>query len=1071
MTILFADPRLVGSDDAAPSAQVTRTAMARHLTVMRPILERHGATVERSIGDALMAVFGLPVRHEDDALRALRAAHEMQAALAELNVEVADRFAVTFRQPIGVNTGAVVAGDPAEGQRLVTGDAVNIAARLAQQAGHGDTIVGEMTRRLVGGAATTAALEPVRLKGRVERVMAHRLLAVPRSASGRVHGLPLVGRDEELAALRRLLRTVVRRQQGRRVTVVGAAGVGKSRLIHEFLTEAGRTARVLRGRCLAYGDGITLWALLEIVQDAAGIGEDDDADTARARLADLVGDAADVRARIESIAGLDDTPYDVAELVWAVRWLIERLAAAGPLVLVVDDIHWAESTFIDIVGRLGATVGGPVMILCSARPALLEQHREFVGRARSVVLAPLTRMQCEQYLRLQLGDAAVSDAVVHRIARAAGGNPLFVEQFLSMLIDEGRLVRTDGRWQATDDLATLDVPASIEAVLAARLDRLPARERPTVGSAAVIGREFAQDAVVAIVDRGLRTHIPASLDVLTGRELVEPDDERLRTFRFQHQLIRDAAYHGLLKESRAILHERFVRYLDAREETRERATELQEIQGYHLEQAYHCWRQLGLDHHRVAAMGIDAADRLGSAGERALARGDMPAAASLLLRAAGVLPDDHRAKARALLLAGGALDEAGWFDRAVAAFDASAEAARAAGAPAAAEAAAIARSRLEYLTGRTPDAVRVGIQVDRALDRLTALADPDALSRAWQLRVDVDIAACRWAAAQRAANEVIDHARRAGNTVLERRSMRTLAFLAQKGPMPVAEAMAVCRDVLARVSADRRSAAMAQIDLAVLQAMRLDFDTARAACADARKTLAELGADTLAALVSLSLGPIELLADAPDRAEAALRRDLDALRRMGERNFVALTAALLAEAVYRQRRHAEARELLTFTREVAAPDDLAVQIVAGCVDGKLIGRDGDPATGAALLSEAVRLIETTDDPSGQADVWLDLAETLHVADECDHAIAAAEQARQRYLRKGNLAGIRRADRIARRLRAGRDPSRSPDPRAVAQSHVNRDVRAGDVTAPDREPAAPLGEVTAPGRDEPGGVSG
>jgi tetratricopeptide (TPR) repeat protein len=504
------------------------------------------------------------------------------------------------------------------------------------------------------------------------------------------------------------------------------------------------------------------------------------------------------------------------------------------------------------------------------------------------------------------------------------------------------------------------------------------------------------------------------------------DDES--DFRFQHQLIRDAAYHSLLKESRAVLHERLVRFLDERDQTRDRSTELTEIQGYHLERAYTYWRELGLTDRRVVELGLDAAHRLRAAGERALARGDMPAAASLLLRAADLLPDDHAGKPRVLLLAGGALDEAGWFDRALRAFDESARLARDTGASAAAEAATIARARLDYITGRATDIEQVGADVEAALDRLTALADPDALSRAWQLRLDVDIANCRWAAAQHAAGQLIDHAGRAGNVIMQRSGMRLLAFLAQKGPMPVAEATALCEDVIERVAADRRSAALARVDLALLTAMRLDFDRARAWCREAREVLGELGADTQAALISLSSGPIELSAGDPAQAEAELRRDYLALDRMGERNFISLTAALLAEAVYRQQRYGEAAEMVAFAREVAAHDDLAVHVIAASVEGKLTARRGDPATGVALVREAVELIETTEDPSGQGDVWLDLAEALHLAGEHHHAVAAAGESRERYLAKGNLAGVRRADRMAQRLRAGRDPQLGPDPR-------------------------------------------
>lgn len=1022
VTIVFADPKPATVDGAPLAADETRQVMARYIEVMRPILERHGGTVEKFIGDAMMAVFGLPLRHEDDAGRAVRAASEMQAALLDLNEELVERFGVRFSNPIGVNTGTVVAGDASTGQRLVTGDAVNVAARLEQTAGAGEVILGDLTRRLVGDAAEVAPLAPLTLKGKAEPVPAYRLLRMTGAGgTSRRHNLPLVGRDRELASLRAEFAAVARARRGARMTLIGDAGVGKSRLTHEFLQTARQDARVVQGQCLAYGDGITFWPLLRVVQDAAGITEGDDADTARARIAALVGDEPEVLARVESIAGLNDTPYAVPELVWAMRRFFELLAAARPLVVLFDDVHWAEETFLDAVEEIGRSLRAPVLLLCTARPVLLENHQTFVDEARAVLLAPMTDEQCARFLRLQLNDSGVDEQVLQRIVEAAGGNPLYLEQLLSMLIDEGRLRELDGHWRLVGDLATLEVPATIEALVAARLDRLATDERRTIEPAAVIGRSFMTEAVAHLVDVGLRPTVGERLNDLVERDLILPAGDAEPAYRFEHQLVRDATYSGLLKESRAILHERFVDWGDAVNVARDRATEFEEIQGYHLEQAYRYWRELGpLDGHAIA-VGVEGSRRLASAGERALARGDMAAAANLLGRAAELLPDGHEAQPRLLLHAGNALHETGSFDRAIAAYDASAAAAAALGNEAAAEAGRIESLRLQYLIGRLDDARDVGEEVARALERLAELGDPDALSRAWQLRLNVDMAACRWAATQVAANAVIEQARRAGNSVLEVRTMPLLAFLAQKGPMPVPEATAACREILERVSFDRRSTGSTQLELALLSAMALDFEQARLLCRDTRMVLGELGWEMQAALVSLASGPIELLADEPARAEAELRQDYDALERMQERNFISLTAALLAEAVYRQQRFDEATELVAFSRELAAPDDLAVQIIARSVDGKLMARRGDLDAGLALVREAVQLIETTEDPSGQGDALLDLAETLFLAGNGAEAAEAAVAARDRYALKGNLAGVRRAERIADSMAAGRDP--------------------------------------------------
>jgi hypothetical protein len=268
---------------------------------------------------------------------------------------------------------------------------------------------------------------------------------------------------------------------------------------------------------------------------------------------------------------------------------------------------------------------------------------------------------------------------------------------------------------------------------------------------------------------------------------------------------------------------------------------------------------------------------------------------------------------------------------------------------------------------------------------------------------------------------VIAQAQRAGNATLEVRTMPLLAFLAQKGPMPVAEATAACRHILERVAFDRRSTGLTQLELALLSAMALDLERARLLCRDTRQVLADLGWEMQLALVSLSSGPIELLADEPAQAEAELRQDFDALERMQERNFITLTAALLAEAVYRQRRFDEAAELVRYSRELAAPDDLAVQIIARSVAGKLRVRQGDAPGGLALVREAVALIEGTEDPAGQGDAQLDLAEACFLAGEPAAAGRAALTAEARYAAKGNLAGLTRAGRIAERIAAGRDP--------------------------------------------------
>jgi class 3 adenylate cyclase/tetratricopeptide (TPR) repeat protein len=1018
VTLVFADPTPTTRTGDAPAAAVLRTAMERFFEATRPIIERHGGTVEKFIGDAMMAVFGLSVRREDDAVRAARAASEITAAVQELNVALAQSGDVALGCRIGVNTGTVVAGDASLDQLLVTGDAVNVAARLQQAAAPGEVILGELTRRLVGDLATCEPLAPLTLKGKSTEVQAFRLLSVAPAGTAQAHALPLIGRAAELDVLRALFGAALGSQRPTRATIVGDAGVGKSRLTHEFLAQLEPATVVLRGNCLSYGDGITFWPLLMVIQAAAGIEFADDADEARARIVALPVDDS-VHDRLIALAGLSDAPFPVSELVWAVRRLLEAHAANGPVVLLIDDVHWAEPTLIDALEDLTASVTGPVMFLCTSRPGLDDEQARFVDAAAAVRLGPLSGAECRAFVSELLGGTEIDDAAVERISDAADGNPLFLEQLLAMFVDVGRLRQVGDRWTLVGDVSQLEIPASIEGSLADRLDRLPVDARKTIEPASVIGRTFEHDAVAHLADVQEPSLLDPSLVLLEEREMIHRGDDG-RTSRFQHQLIRDVTYGGLLKEARARLHEHLAEWMLAVADERDRGSEVEELQGFHLEQSYRYRAELGPVDDRGRAVGERAAQLLQSAGVRALERGDMPAAANLLVRASRLLVDDHPARATILIAAGNALHETGEIDEAVAMYDAAEASAVATASDALAETAAIERLRLQYLCGRVDDPSIVHERAERAIGSL-ASTDADALSRAWRLKLNVDIAACRWDAAHLAADEVITHATAAGNHLLAVRTMPLLAFLAQKGPAPVPAAITTCESLLDQVADDQRSRALTQLELATLVAMHGNLGQARAYYADTRSTLAELGWAMQASLVSLSSGPIELLADQAARAELELRRDYDALRRMDERNFISLVAALLAEAVYRQGRFDEASDLVDEARRLAAADDLAVHIVAGSVAAKCEARLECFDDAMKLASEAVGLVDSTEDPSGQADARLDLAEVRGLAGDVAAALSAVADATERYNRKGNVLGIARAARIGGAIRASADP--------------------------------------------------
>ena len=498
VTIVFSDLKGSTAMGEKLDSESLREVMTRYFDAMSAELERHGGVVEKFIGDAIMAVFGLPTVNEDDALRAVRAAAGMQRAQAVLNDELERHWGVRLTVRTGVNTGEVVSGDPTAGQRLVTGDAVNVAARLEQAAGAQEVLLGDLTYRLVRDFVDVEEVEPLELKGKSERVPAYRLVGV-REDTERQRRLdaPMVGRDAELEQLENALADAVESRRCRLVTVVGEAGVGKSRLIDEFVRSVEARATFVRGRCLPYGDGITYWPLAEAVRQVSGIVERDTTEAAREKLAALAGDA-DVEERMAAAMGLSPTSFPAAELTWGARKLFESLARSQPLVVLFEDIHWAESSFLELIEHLVSSADdASILVVCSTRHELVERLPEWstvLGSSR-IELERLTAAQTSAVADHLLGGTGLDERIRGRIVDSAQGNPLFVEQLLSMLVDEGLIRFESGSWHAAADIEDVSVPPTIQALLAARLDRLTTDERTAIEPAAVIGQTFVTDAV------------------------------------------------------------------------------------------------------------------------------------------------------------------------------------------------------------------------------------------------------------------------------------------------------------------------------------------------------------------------------------------------------------------------------------------------------------------------------------------------------------------------------------------------------------------------------------------------
>jgi class 3 adenylate cyclase/tetratricopeptide (TPR) repeat protein len=1029
VTIVFSDLKGSTALGEALDTESVREVLNVYFNAMKAVLERHGGTVEKFIGDAIMAVFGLPTLHEDDALRAVRAALEMKATLKVVNDRLEKGWGVRLENRTGVNTGDVVAGDVASGQRLVTGDAVNTAARLEQAAPALEILIGEPTYRLVRDSVEVEPVEPLELKGKAEPVPAYQLRsvrAVQDAISRRMHA-PMIGRLEELESLTGALDDVEEHGRPRLVTVVGPAGVGKSRLLREFLAREADRISAVRGRCLSYGDGITFWPLGEVIRQAADISDDDPLETARAKLMTLAGEEGrDAAERVAAAIGLSDATFPVRETFWGARRLLEVVARERPAVMLIDDVHWAEPTFLELLSYLLDSVEAPVLIVCSSRPDLLHDQIEWVDdkeHATWITLSPLSEEESARVVENVLG-AALEERLRARIIEAAEGNPLFVEHMVSMLIDEGVLRRDEtGAWVIIGDQRSITIPPSILALLTARLDRLSTAERAVIGRGAVIGQVFFRGGVEYLVGEPTRPLVEASLGGLKRKELIHPDESMFagqEAYRFAHILIRDAAYLGLLKRTRAELHERFVDWLE--EVASDRIKEYEEIRGYHLEQAYTVLMQLAPVDDHARQLGLRAAGYLASAGHRALARADLHAASNLLQRAATLLPPEDERRSRHLLDAGEALMELGEFRSAEMFLEAGIDSAARRGDSGLEATGRMMMLSLRYETAPEESGADVVAEVERTMPLLEELRQNEGLARAWRMLTLVHWEACRWGSSEIAARRMVEYARRAGNTQLEDRVLPALATCALYGPTPVPDAIERCTEILGRTGSDRKAAAVTKRALAHLEAMRGQFDRARELCRESRSSLEELGWKVQAAVTSQSSGPIELLAGDPVAAEVELLLDFAALDAMGEKYYLSTTAAFLAEALYQQDRLEDAAGYCAICRELASPDDISSQFLWRSIQGKILARTGDLENALSLGKEAVALIDPLEDPDAAASTLLDLAEIYELGGRLDDARDAARRAEALLDAKQDIVSRDRARKRLADLGSVHEPS-------------------------------------------------
>jgi class 3 adenylate cyclase/DNA-binding SARP family transcriptional activator/tetratricopeptide (TPR) repeat protein len=1033
VTVLFCDVTGSTSLGEQHDPEHLRRVMSRYYEEARAVLERHGGQVEKFIGDAVMAVFGIPILHEDDALRAVRAAVELREALSDLNDELERSFGVRIAVRTGVNSGEVIAGDPGGGHAFVAGDAVNVAKRLESAAGAGEILIGEPTFRLARDAVEAEAIDPLELKGKRERIAAYRLLNVTPGAPGHARRLdsPMVGRERELALLEDAYARAVRGQSCHLFTVLGTAGVGKSRLLAEALRSIAGDADVLTGACLPYGEGITFWPVLEIVKQATGISEDDSLDEARAKITALLEHdeaAAAVSERVTEVIGLARAAGTAEEGSWAVRKLLENLAQRRPVIVVFDDLNWAEPTLLDLLEHVAEwSRDAPILLICMSRPELLDLRPGWGGgkrNATTIFLEPLSGHESEVLIDNLVGGPALVGQVRERIQEASAGNPLFVEEMVSMLIDEGLLQRENGRWAAVEDLSRVRVPTSIQVLLASRLDQLSATERRVLERGAVEGNVFHLGAIEALGPPEDRPDLASSLSSLTRKDLVRPHRPAFageQGYGFRHPLIREATYEALPKQVRSELHEGYADWLE------QRAGEYEEIVGYHLEQAFLFRGELGPVSEEDLELGARASDLLASAGRRALARGDVPAAVDLLARAVLLQPEGSGARLELLPELGAALRESGEPSRAEEYLEEAFAEARATGNRGVELAALIERAALLLLSDPgTSD--RLLEEVEAAVPALEELGDHRVLAAAWTLvGLRFGLWRGRFARGEEALERALVHAREAGDRRQEAAILGYLCFAASQGPTPLPAAIERCNEILAQASGDPMVEAGVARNLAPLEARRGRFDEARRLADRAREGFEELGLQLVAqAAATLASGDIELLAGDYEAAERSLRAGLEALERMGERGYLSSVAAFLAEALYRQQRLDEAAELAARARETASEDDLWSQALSRGTGAKVLAAQGRAAEAERLAEEAVELVEATDALDLHGSALLGLAEVLLVTGRKEDAAARADEALALFERKGNEVSAQQARALIARaglasVTAGEDP--------------------------------------------------
>jgi class 3 adenylate cyclase len=1005
VTVLFCD--IEGSTELGDrlDPEALRGVIVRFFEVMREVVVRHHGTVDKFVGDGVMAVFGVPQLHEDDALRAVRAAIEMREALEELNEHYDRAFRLRLSIRIGINSGEILVGDALAGQGLVLGDAANLAARLEKAAPVGEIVIGLATQRLVRHAVGTEPVGPLLLKGKPEPIPAFRVLPGQPPVPLWAGPTPTIGREVERSLLLASYRRAVETRACQLVTVVGPAGIGKSRLATEVSAALAAEAGTIRGRCLPYGEAITFWPLVEALKQIRQLSELEDEGAFAARLADLLADERDAEPCATCIAqllGVADGGASIEETFWSVCRLLDHLSRRQPLVLVFDDVQWAAPAFLDLVEYLTRRCSAPVLIACLARPELFELRPDWPTHEPAttlISLEPLSDEESVAHIERLLGGGRLDADLQQRITRAAQGIPLYVEELLSALMHEGVLRRRNGDWLQSSPVSQLAVPPTIQALLATRLEQFDAGERALLERASIEGEVFHIGALAALAPEVERREAEPLLRGLVAKKLITPAPSSMageQAFRFHHLLLRDVVYDSLPKHRRASLHERFAEWLAVAAKGRIR--EYEEILAHHLEQAVGYRAALGSEGD-LASLSTRAAGHLASAGRRAADRGDAAAAANLLGRAVALLPPadgDHRTLLTDL---GEALLATGELPRAQDVLDEAIDAARA---DSDAEREWHARIvRLAVQMQLDPDVEAMREELEAGIRFLEERGAERALAQAWLLMGSVHNMGCSGELALAALERALVHADRGAAARDRSVILCTLAALAPFGPTPVDENVRRLETILAEAVGHSHVEAAAQGALCWMHGACGRFDEARRLGALAHATLERLGLRVALARLSMRRAWVELFADDPGAAEALLREGHTVLAEIGENSHRSSVAAYLAHALWAQGRDDDAYRFTEMSEEASASGDVISHVVWRGARAKVLARRGVAAEAERLARDGADRASRTDYLVMRGESLLDLAEVLRVAGRPAEAIPVVREALELFERKGN----------------------------------------------------------------------